>query len=112
VVLDLLYPIIPVLKRVWSPVGEDSINEETAEDWVLRLDLVYACVYLGGGVNCSVFPDIVYRLDGSSMSESDDELLASAFSEKTDGGPARLKVGDVVWAKVKGYPFWPGIVSL
>jgi len=46
------------------------------------------------------------------MSESDDELLASAFSEKTDGGPARLKVGDVVWAKVKGYPFWPGIVSL
>lgn len=22
-----------------------------------------------------------------------------------------MKLGDVVWAKVQGYPYWPGIIS-
>ena len=22
-----------------------------------------------------------------------------------------LKLGDVVWAKVSGYPYWPGVIS-
>lgn len=23
----------------------------------------------------------------------------------------KVKIGDVIWAKVKGYPWWPGVVS-
>jgi hypothetical protein len=24
----------------------------------------------------------------------------------------KLKIGQVVWAKIKGYPWWPGMVSI